>query len=136
MADTVVETLAQNADLRQGCLSVGVPILMPDGVTLVCVRREDAEHDWERTVWQIGPETVERWARHEWLDLRHSNMELWRRRLLGVLERARREASADSSSRFERTFSDPATWEASGFDIGEIAAWVFIHEDDGRRLKS
>lgn len=115
--------------VRQAAISVGIPILLADGLSLLAAERETSKHDWERPGWTVTPETLEQRCHAEWIDLRQPNGQRW-------LERARRivaEQEAEgrsglSSSQLDRRFGQGC------FDIGEMAAWVFIHEDRGGRI--
>jgi hypothetical protein len=116
-----------DADLRQSAVSVGLPILMPDGRRLLCAARDQATTSWEAGSWEVSAERIEHWSEREWIDLRATNAARWieRARLMAE-ESARDEDSADRSSTLDRRF-------ASGFDIGEVAAWIFEREDGGFR---
>jgi hypothetical protein len=75
-----------------------------------------------------------------WIDLTPENMGLWQKRLTQLRESVAAEVEADrglGSSRFGRTFVDPATGRATDrFDIGEIVGWLFCTEENGRRMKT
>jgi hypothetical protein len=46
------------------------------------------------------------------------------------------DALTDASSRIDRRFPGQRAWAPDdGLDIGEIAGWLFIHEDLGERIK-
>ncbi|GAP63558.1 hypothetical protein ARMA_1981 [Ardenticatena maritima] len=138
LSDELAALVREDARLRQALLSIGIPILMPDGRTLLAANRRRPEHRWERYRWQVTPETIERWAESEWVDLRVQNMARWVERMQRLLD----EAAAvpppdfDSSSRYDRPMFDPATWTFEDrINIGEIAAWIFSNEEGGRRMK-
>ncbi len=115
--------------VRRATVSVGIPILMRDGRTLLCASRGLHQHRWERPGWEVGPEQIERWAHAEWIDLRLANAALWRERARKILaKQADEAASGITSSQLNRRFKSGA------FDIGEIAAWIFIDEDAGARI--
>jgi len=100
LSDEVCALVHEDARLRQALLSIGIPILMPDGRTLLAANRRRPEHRWERYRWQVTPENIERW------------------------------------SRYDRPMFDPATWVFDDrINIGEIAAWIFSTEEEGRRMK-
>lgn len=113
--------VVREAELRQRILSIGIPILMADGERLLrgpVVKSQDAEHGW--------------------VDLTPANLSRWQERLVALraqVQIARSESEA--SSRLDRTYPSAREWMADDpFDVGEIAGWVFIHEDKGRRGKS
>lgn len=116
-------------DVRRAALSVGIPILLPDGRTLLCAARGHAQHRWERPGWAVDDDAVERWAHSEWIDLRPANGARWHARAAAILaQQATEAASGITGSGLDRRFA------AGAFDIGEVAAWIFIHEDGGRRV--
>ena len=102
---------------------------MADGVTLLCAEREQRDHRWEWQFWQITPAAINRWAETEWIDLRVNNMARWRTRVVNILSEARNMPGPDfdSSSRWERSMADPATWQLeSEINIGEVVGWIFV----------
>lgn len=125
----LLEAVRREDAVRQAAVSVGIPILMPDGQGLLAAARADAKHDWERPGWLLTPESLEVRSQAEWIDLRPANGERWLDRAGRILTDLDAEArSGISSSQLDRRFG-PGT-----FDIGEVAAWVFIHEDQGGRI--
>jgi NAD(P)-dependent dehydrogenase (short-subunit alcohol dehydrogenase family) len=107
--------------LRQRILSIGIPILLRDGERLL-----------------RGPSLKSQDAEHGWIDLRPANMARWQERL-AALRADLQVALADSegSSRLDRSYPAALEWRQDDtFDVGEIAGWVFIHEDRGRRGKA
>lgn len=116
-------------DVRQAAISVGIPVLLPDGQGLLAAEREAAKHDWERPGWLLTAESLDARCHAEWIDLRPENGQRWRDRARRLLaEQSAEDASGVSSSQLDRRF------DAGCFDIGEVAAWIFIHEDQGGRI--
>ncbi len=127
IARVMEDTALAHDDLRRAAVSVGIPILMPDGQRLLCAARPMRQHRWEQSGWQVDAEAIERYCHADWIDLRVSNAERWRERARAILRhQATEAASGISSSQLDRRFE--------GFEIGEVAAWIFIHEDGGRRV--
>jgi hypothetical protein len=121
-ADMLVRT---DADLRSRILTIGLPILLPDGAAVL--RGPDVK---------IGPGpdhpvTDARLADAGWVDLRPSNWRKWSERARLMLAELRGSAGPDGGS---RTDAEPAD---RGISIrpGRMAAWVFRHEDRGARIK-
>ena len=138
MTQAVAGLVAADHALRRQALSIGIPILMPDGETLLCVNRGAGEHRWERTGWEITPAAVNRWAETEWIDLRRQNMARWKKRMQRILgEIAARPAPArNASSEHNRVMTDPATWTLEPeINIGEVVGWIFNVEEEGQRRK-
>jgi hypothetical protein len=135
----VTRLIGEDACLRSSAVSIGIPILMPDGRTLLCANRGRRDHRWEWQPWHATPDAINRWAETEWIDLRVSNMAGWQARVGAILAEADRlpHPSFDSSSRWVRPMSDASTWQLQPeINIGEVVGWIFINEDKGERMKS
>jgi len=138
MARAVTQLVCEDQKLRSQAISIGIPILMPDGHTLLCANRGRYDHRWEWQKWNATPEEIDRWAETEWIDLRVSNMAGWQARMAAILAEASRlpHPDFDSSSQYVRPMSDPATWQLQPeINIGEVVGWIFIHEEKGERMK-
>jgi NAD(P)-dependent dehydrogenase (short-subunit alcohol dehydrogenase family) len=134
----VAQLVHDDQDLRSRAISIGIPILMPDGTTLLCAPRGRKDHRWEWQAWNTSPETIDRWCETEWIDLRVRNMARWRQRMGTILQHTTTvpHSEFDSSSGWERAMFDPATWDLNPeINLGEVAGWIFQHEERGRRYK-
>ena len=119
-------------DVRRAAISVGIPILMGDGQTLLAADRPLRQHRWEAESWTPSADTIARWRRTEWIDLGAENALAWKTRAATILAKeAVGHDLAITSSSLDRRF--PRDGHAE-FDIGALAAWVFIHEDGGGRV--
>ena len=137
LAETLDRLIRDRQDLRAQAISVGIPILMSDGATLLFARRDDPPgKDWERDTWRITPEEINRLAEKEWIDLRPANMGRWKSRFQAILEEAHR-LSCDTGSRCDRgldfwsTTPEGEHW----IDPGEVVGYIFTVEDQGARMK-
>lgn len=121
MSDRLWQEICDTAELRSQILSIGIAILLPDGKRLL-----------------RGPEVKSENAYGGWVDLTPENMACWQKRLKAIINHIdTRIASTDSSSEIDRTFPAARRWvEDHHFDIGEIAGWIFIHEEHGLREKT
>jgi hypothetical protein len=138
MMAAVTHLITSDGRIRQQAISIGIPILLPDGETLLCVNRGGGEHRWERTVWPVNIDTIESWAETEWIDLRAKNMARWRQRMRLILDEiaALPDPKRDASSQYGRTMTDPATWMLDPeINIGEVAGWILNCEEKGQRMK-
>jgi hypothetical protein len=120
LAAVTKRQVLDDQDLRCRIISIGVPILLSDGERLLrgsVVKAKD--------------------ARHGWVDLRADNMSRWQARLKARGESIGLEAARDSSSRSPLGPTTGPEWcsEESSLDVGEIVAWILIHEDQGLRGK-
>jgi hypothetical protein len=121
LATALEREIEDQPELRVRMISIGLAILLPDG---------------ERVL--RGPVVKSQDARHGWVDLTAANMVRWQGRLRAILAMAEREANGDTSSRFDRAYPASQHWQpaAETFEVGEIVAWIFTHEDDGARGKN
>ena len=120
------------APRRREIVSIGIPILLPDGRLLrgpeckipPVPRRPTTPSRSRRSA-------LEAWAGAGWVDLREANMARWKR----PLRRASRPRSTaiparDTSSRFLR---DRQFWGAEGIiQPGKVVGWIFAHRGQGR----
>jgi hypothetical protein len=120
--------------LRTQIISIGIPILMPDGITLV--RGNEIKippHQGENEV-PISRTSVDRWAHDGWIDLRASNMERWKTRFKDIVTGVDGIPANDSSSRY---MNNREYWENfSTIDPGKLAGWIFSYEEEGMRMKA
>ena len=119
VAAALERRISEDSDIRRRMISIGIPVLLPDGERML-----------------RGPAIRSENAHHGWVDLTPANMERWQKRLKAIRDQARAEGD-DCSSRPDHLFTrtEQARSEPSFFDIGAIVAWIFIHEDKGRRNK-
>ena len=119
MADKLQDYLNENPSVRQQIISIGLPILLPDGERML-----------------RGPALKSDNAHSGWVDLTPENMGAWPRRIEGILAMLEAQLKGESSSRHHRDYPTLREWvEEDRFEIGEMVAWVSINEDDGRRGK-
>ncbi|MGC8894599.1 MAG: short-chain dehydrogenase [candidate division WOR-3 bacterium] len=133
------EFILKDDKVRQACLSVGIPVLLPDGKLLAgphVVIPLPRERSMPAT-----PQNVERWADAGWVDTRPKNAEAWQARCKAIISDARARSrrlkrGLSGSSREDRGFLNPKTLGVDySFNPGEIVAWVFINEEKGKRTR-
>lgn len=122
-----------DTNLRSKIISIGIPILMPDGKTLLKGPIVKVPHDPRTTEFRMNPINLEKWSSTGWVDLRSSNMEKWQNRISELLSEASEVRGEITSSQYlrDRTFWHPD----EPLDEGELVGWIFINEDKGRRMK-
>jgi NAD(P)-dependent dehydrogenase (short-subunit alcohol dehydrogenase family) len=110
----------RDAEARTRMISIGIPILLPDGKRLL-----------------RGPRVKSDDAFHGWVDLTPANMKVWQARVAAICEALEEEARDETSSRPDSEFavSSGDDERHPAFDIGEVVAWIFNHEENGRRGK-
>ncbi len=129
IAATLYERVRADDDLRHTITSIGLPVLAPDGRTLIrgpFIRIPEVAG--ERVV-PIGAGDVDRWAAKGWVDLRPANFTRWQERFR-AMERARHRLRGRGSAAITR--------QAYLFDDirpGTIVGWIFNNEEGGYRIK-
>ncbi len=135
LSDKIYQILKENAKLRNEILSIGIPILLPDGKSLlrgnemkIPPYRGDDELD-------INEKSINLWAHDGWVDLRVSNMIKWQNeRIKKIIDEADSIPKIDTSSMHVRT---KKYWNNyNTIDIGKVVSWIFIHEEQGKRMKA
>lgn len=134
LSKAVEELVRANAELRSRMISIGIPILLADGFTLL---RGDTikipPHRGENEL-PISPENLDKWAAAGWVDLRRKNVAHWQERLRSIREEAARIDRHDTSSR--ENFPPDYWQDFRTMPIGKIVAWIFTVEDRGARMKA
>jgi hypothetical protein len=124
LAAEALSRIEHDALLRSHILSVGIPILTPDGTRVyrgsaVAVRGEDGD-----------PVSA---APRGWVDLRPDQLGVWIVRAREMLAQAERRAGRATES------GSDVDWTAIGPDEAiepaRFATWVFRFEDRGERIK-
>ena len=122
------------SELRARIISIGIPILMPDGKTLV--RGNDIKippFHGENEI-PISAKHIDLWAHAGWIDLRISNMDKWKTRFRQIMGMVGQIPASDTSSRYMNTrdyWNNFAT-----IDPGKLAGWIFSYEEKGMRMKA
>jgi len=129
-----IETLIKNdKDLRSAIISIGLPILMPDGKTLL--RGNDIKIPPFRgeNELPINKENINTWAYDGWIDLRVSNFETWKKRFTIIMDYVKQIPPNDTSSRYLR---NEQYWDYfEKINPGKIVGWIFTEEEKGLRMK-
>lgn len=133
LSTAVEEYILNNPTVRARILSIGIPILLKDGKRLLRGPEIVIPAPLGRKAVPMSPERIEQWTYSGWVDLRQENMQLWRERAEKIVAYAEGLPADDSSSRFDH---GRWYWEIDQpLNIGKVAAWIFINEDKGRRIK-
>jgi len=124
------QVLTDRPDVRDAIVSVGVPILLPDGATYL--RGPEIKipgYDPSIGARSVTPDEIDAWAAKGWVDLRAANLKRWADRLDRIVA-SRRGGSAGASDALS-----PETYGRDDFRIGEVVAWVFANEPDFRGFR-
>lgn len=116
--------IESDADLRSRILSIGLPILRPDGKLL---------RGAEVKVAPVGEQSPNdpRLVDNGWVDLRVQNWRKWRERAAAMLQEIEGRAGPDQGSRYD---TEPGSRRRQ-LRPGRMAAWIFRTEDRGQRVK-
>ncbi len=134
LSSKIYELLKDNPNLRNEIISIGIPILLPDGKSLL--RGNDIKIPPFRgdNELELNDRNIEMWAHDGWVDLRVKNMKAWQERIQGIIREAERISSSDTSSMHVRTKKYWNNFEI--IDIGKVVGWIFITEEKGKRMKA
>lgn len=127
------KVLAEKPRLRSAILSVGVPVLLPDGKSYLRGPKVLIPHHAVQTEFEITPDALESWCEKGWVDLRPENMKTWLGWFEEVLTQKDERPADDTSSRFDfdEDYFDPD----DEINPGKMAGWIFINIDKGKRTK-
>ena len=118
------------SDVGRAAPSIGIPVLMPDGKTLLRGPRINVpEIEGHRREVLVADASVEIWARRGWVDLRAENVDRWRVRIRQMMQS--RADLRDEGSAAATTHA----YMSNRFEVGEMVAWIFNNEMDGYRIK-
>ncbi len=130
----VAAKLAEDAVIRSHIISIGIPILLPDGRKLLRGPeiKIPAFHGEKEA--KITPGKIDLWAHDGWVDLRRSNMERWKSRFERIHAMADLVGTDDTSSQH---MNNAAYWdEFLDIEPGKVAGWIFSYEEKGMRKKA
>jgi hypothetical protein len=118
--------------IRHTIISVGIPILMADGLTLLrgpFIKIPEYRGEKEMPV---TPTAISMWADKGWIDLRPANMAKWQKRLRQMAESCKDFFSQDSRD------LGRGPCPAGPIEIGDVVGWLFNNDPAiaGFRLKS
>jgi hypothetical protein len=120
--------------LRSHMISIGIPILLPDGRSLLrgeMIKIPAFRGDRDLPV---SAKSIDTWAHDGWIDLREKNMTLWKKRFQEIMTSVEELPEEETSS---RTMHNREYWQnLSEIDPGKIAGWIFTYEEKGKRMKA
>ncbi|MBM2844890.1 MAG: hypothetical protein HW407_202 [Bacteroidetes bacterium] len=134
MSKDLVGLVSADAQLRSQIISIGIPILLADGKSLL--RGEMIKippFRGEREL-PISPKAIDQWAHDGWVDLREKNMKLWRERFREIIALVEGLPPGETSS---RSMHNREYWnDFTVIDPGKICGWIFTYEEKGKRMKA
>jgi NAD(P)-dependent dehydrogenase (short-subunit alcohol dehydrogenase family) len=124
-ACAAAQLIRDDDDLRTRILSIGLPILLPDGREIMRGAEVKVAPGDE------GITDADRLAERGWVDLRAANWAQWRQRAQQILQRIDSMPGVEHGSQ-----ADVEAWhEARVIRPGALAAWVFRYQDGGERTR-
>ncbi|MCX6166030.1 MAG: hypothetical protein NTU73_14410 [Ignavibacteriae bacterium] len=125
--------LKNNSKLRNEIVSIGVPILLPDGKELLRGPMVIIPSKAEGDLINITKEKINKWAIDGWFDLRENNWKLWKNRFINIINQTKKLEDKSFSSRYVFNFD---YWDNfKDINIGKVVGWIFINEEKGLRMK-
>jgi hypothetical protein len=134
MSRRVTDLIEIDDKLRAQIISIGIPILLPDGKSMLRGATIKIPPDRGDTTLPVSPKAVDRWAHDGWVDLREKNMTVWLRRLTEISRMVEKLPEEETSSRI---MHNREYWKnLAEIDPGKICGWIFTYEEKGKRMKA
>lgn len=128
------DLLEADDQLRSQIISIGIPILLPDGRSLVRGSMMKIPAAQGKTEFPVSAANIDRWSHDGWVDLREKNMKLWRQRFMQIIREVESLPDDESSS---RTMHNREYWKnLTEIDPGKVCGWIFTYEEKGKRMKA
>jgi hypothetical protein len=133
MSARAAEEIGRDADYRGEIVSIGIPILLPDGRLLRGPECKVPPVTVPSEALELTDASVDQWAHAGWVDLREANMGVWRERFDRIEAEIAAIPGRDTSSRHLR---DRQFWSGEGLiQPGKVTGWIFATEEKGARMK-
>jgi len=134
LSNSLFDLIKNDTQLRAQIISIGIPILLPDGKSLLRGATIKIPPYRGETELALTPTTLDLWAHDGWFDLREKNMQLWRKRFAEIIKAVEHLPDEETSS---RTMHNREYWQnLSDIDPGKICGWIFTYEEKGKRMKA
>ena len=134
MSKELCRTITNNKRLRSEIISIGIPILLPDGDSLLRGVEIKIPPFRGEDILPANQKTIDAWAHDGWVDLRVKNMSLWKNRFAEIKRSVDPIPVGETSSRFIYTRE---YWESfRTIEPGKIVGWIFSYEEKGLRMKA
>ncbi len=134
LSEKTFTEIKTNSKLRNEIISIGIPVLLPDGHKLLRGNEIKIPPYRGKNELDISEEKINLWANDGWVDLRISNMKVWQDRIKAIINEAESIPPDDTSSMHVRTKEFWNNFEE--INIGKIVSWIFINEERGKRMKA
>ncbi|MFB0517508.1 MAG: short-chain dehydrogenase, partial [Candidatus Neomarinimicrobiota bacterium] len=133
LAQELEKRVTEHPEVRSKIISIGIPILMSDGQRLLRGPVVEIPSALGRSETPVTSKDIDAWAEAGWVDLRQTNVAKWQSRARTILAEVAAIPPDDTSSRFDQEYE---YWSVDKpLSVGKMAAWIFVHEDKGLRVK-
>jgi hypothetical protein len=123
-----------NQMLRSQIISIGIPILLNDGKSLIRGNEIKIPPFRGENEFPITPKQIRLWSHDGWVDLRVENVERWQGRFKEIFKLAESIPPDDTSSRY---LYNKQYWNNfQEINPGKLAGWIFNYEEKGMRMKA
>ncbi|MEG8946966.1 short-chain dehydrogenase [Rosettibacter firmus] len=134
LSQKAFEYIKKDSKLRNEIISIGIPILLPDGHSLLRGNEIKIPPYRGENELEITQDKIDLWAHDGWVDLRPQSMKIWQSRIKTIIEETEQIPPDDTSSMFVRTKKYWNNFET--IDIGKVVGWIFSKEEKGERMKA
>lgn len=133
VTDEIFSYLKKNSKLRNEIISIGIPVLFPNGKEMIRGPEMKIPAAKEGDLIKITKHKIDKWADEGWIDLRERNWTKWKKRFNNIKADSLSMTSDAKSSRF---IFDKDYWgNFEEINIGKVVSWIFMNEDKGLRYK-
>lgn len=132
-AKKIFDLIKKDSKLRNEMISIGIPILMPDGKKLLRGPEIKIPSHLEGDIFDVNQKQIDKWCEGGWFDLREKNWKLWNERFKAIMKQSKAMSDDNFSSRY--IFNDDYWDNFEEMNIGKIVGWIFINEEHGIRNK-
>jgi hypothetical protein len=133
VSEKLYDILRGNQKLRAQVISIGVPVLLPDGKRILRGPEVKIPPYTGSNELPIEAKSIDEWATKGWIDLRPPNMKKWQNRISVFLSTSDSGISQDTSSGFQ--WNRLHHGELDEHFVGKIVTYVMIEEEKGERIK-
>ncbi|MFI5251186.1 MAG: short-chain dehydrogenase [Bacteroidota bacterium] len=125
--------IQSGTSLRSQIISIGIPILLPDGKTLLRGNEIKIPPFRGENEFPLSAKNIDLWSHDGWVDLRPSNMERWKKRIKSIIAMTLDMPPDSTSSRYLYKREYWNNFEE--IDPGKLAGWIFNYEEKGMRMR-
>ncbi len=124
LATELFELVQREEALVRMMTAIGLPILTPDGQTLLRGPLIRIPEQTGSAPVRLTPEHIEQWANKGWVDLRPQNFEHWRSRFRAMQRESQRLRGHGSAAVTRQAYLSDT------ISIGAVVGWIFNNEKD------